>query len=149
MTGRMYPVLPSVTPSNIVATSTSESINDITSLMRSIKKLPPDVTKKQALELLSNNIDVFTKLKQVYSKLFLDNSAQLTKYSEKLKSSTKDYSKHYFNKKIKKYKDTCIEILIRLQYMDNSINNQISIRDKIVEDVKENVTKIIEKVDDQ
>ena len=126
-----------------MSNKTVEAVANISNLIKNVERPKAGISKEDAVKSIEANIERFTKLKEQYLKLYVDNFAYLTKYNDKLKLAKQSHTKAYFTKKVDRYRTNSIDLLSRMAQSDQSINNLNQLKVKILTPAEAPVTEPI------
>lgn len=91
-------------------------------------------TKSDVITNLNHNIKLFGEIKSQINALFMDSGDKFNYYNEKLKNSKQEHSKKLYQKKVDRYRNEVLELLQKMETIDNSIKNLESTIEKLLKE---------------
>lgn len=108
-----------------------ESIADVAKNIK-LSSDKEEITKKEVIDNISNNISQFKILQKQIMRLYTSNFENLEKYSAKLKKAKQEFSKQFLQKKVTKYQNIAIELLTKLNSLDNTVKNLTGTKERLL-----------------
>jgi predicted nucleic acid-binding Zn-ribbon protein len=93
-----------------------------------------NVTKGSVIDNLKNNIAQLKELKSQITALFLDSGNKFEKYNNKLNNAKQDHSIKLYQQKVDRYRGEVLELIMKMQTIDDSIKNMESTIENILKE---------------
>jgi hypothetical protein len=100
-------------------------------ILASIKLAGDTETKAETIQRLNSNIGKLQSVKALYATVFTQHQSKLQDYKIRLDNAKQQFSREMYGSKLSKEKMTMLNLLQRMQMVDQSIQNVEKIRDAL------------------